>query len=62
MLARLRPEGPAAPGPAWPAGFLAGRAAWVAATAFAVLVALGFALGRTYPSPAPWRQPRSRRS
>ena len=39
------------PGPAWPAGFLASRAAWVAATAFAVLVALGFALGRTYPGP-----------
>ena len=39
------------PGPAWPAGFLAGRTAWVAVTAFAVLVALGFALGRTYPGP-----------
>ena len=39
------------PGPAWPAGFLAGPAAWVAATAFALLVALGFALGRTYPTP-----------
>jgi len=38
-------------GPAWPAGFLAGRAAGVAATAFAVLVTLGFALGRIYPSP-----------
>jgi signal transduction histidine kinase len=39
------------PGPAWPAGFLAGPAAWVAATTFALLVALGFALGRTYPTP-----------
>jgi len=39
------------PGPAWPAGFLAGPAAWVAATSFALLVALGFALGRIYPTP-----------
>jgi signal transduction histidine kinase len=49
-----RPPGPSRPGPtgpAWPGGFLAGRAAWVAATAFAVLVVLGFALGRTYPDP-----------
>lgn len=35
----------------WPGGFLAGRAAWAAAAAFAVLVVLGFALGRTYPDP-----------
>jgi len=48
-VASLRARRP--PGPAWPAGFLAGRAAWVAATAFALLVALGFALGRTYPTP-----------
>jgi signal transduction histidine kinase len=48
-VASLRARRP--PGPAWPAGFLAGPAAWVAATAFALLVALGFALGRTYPTP-----------
>jgi signal transduction histidine kinase len=35
-------------GPVWPGGLLGGRATWIAATAFAVMVAVGFALGRTY--------------
>jgi signal transduction histidine kinase len=39
------------PGPAWPARFLPGRATWAAATAFGVVVVLGFALGRTYSHP-----------
>ena len=33
----------------WPAGQPGGRAAWAAATAFGLVVVLGFALGRTYP-------------
>ena len=37
------------PGLAWPAGLLTGRATWAAAAAFAVVVVVGFALGRTYP-------------
>jgi signal transduction histidine kinase len=35
----------------WPAGLPGGRAAWAAATAFGLVVALGFALGRVYPDP-----------
>ena len=34
----------------WPAGQPGGRAAWAAATAFGLVVVLGFALGRTYPA------------
>jgi len=40
-----------APGPVWPAGFPPGRARWMAAAAFGIVVILGFALGRTYSHP-----------
>ena len=36
-----------APGPVWPAGFPPGRARWMAAAAFGIVVIRGFALGRT---------------